>query len=79
MDRMAANLQWLKERGIVVVYTPFVELGRAVSGVVRFQLLSDAGFYNVIGNQNGKELMTDSRIVALDSKNRLKPAAPKQK
>lgn len=26
MDRMAANLQWLKERRIVVVYTPFVEL-----------------------------------------------------
>jgi len=26
LDRMAANLQWLKERGIPVVYTPFVEL-----------------------------------------------------
>lgn len=26
MDRMALNLQWLKERGIPVVYTPFVEL-----------------------------------------------------
>lgn len=26
MDRMAFNLQWLKERGIPVVYTPFVEL-----------------------------------------------------
>lgn len=25
MDRMAANLQWLKEQGIPVVYTPFVE------------------------------------------------------
>jgi len=25
MDRMAANLLWLKERGIPVVYTPFVE------------------------------------------------------
>jgi hypothetical protein len=25
MDRMAANLQWLKDRGITVVYTPFVE------------------------------------------------------
>jgi hypothetical protein len=25
LDRMAANLQWLKEQGIVVVYTPFVE------------------------------------------------------
>jgi mannan endo-1,4-beta-mannosidase len=25
MDRMAANLQWLKDRGIPVVYTPFVE------------------------------------------------------
>jgi Glycosyl hydrolase family 26 len=25
MDRMAANLQWLKERKIPVVYTPFVE------------------------------------------------------
>ena len=26
MDRMAANMQWLKEKGIVVIYTPFVEL-----------------------------------------------------
>jgi mannan endo-1,4-beta-mannosidase len=26
MDRMALNLQWLKDRGIPVVYTPFVEL-----------------------------------------------------
>jgi len=25
MDRMAANLQWLKDQGIPVVYTPFVE------------------------------------------------------
>lgn len=25
MDRMAANLQWLKDRDITVVYTPFVE------------------------------------------------------
>jgi hypothetical protein len=25
LDRMAANLQWLKERGIPVIYTPFVE------------------------------------------------------
>ena len=25
MDRMAANLQWLKEQGIPVVYTPLVE------------------------------------------------------
>lgn len=25
MDRMAANLQWLKEKGVVVIYTPFVE------------------------------------------------------
>lgn len=25
MDRMAGNLQWLKDRGIPVVYTPFVE------------------------------------------------------
>lgn len=26
MDRMAANLQWIKEQGIPVIYTPFVEL-----------------------------------------------------
>jgi mannan endo-1,4-beta-mannosidase len=26
MDRMALNMQWLKDRGIPVVYTPFVEL-----------------------------------------------------
>jgi beta-mannanase len=25
MDRMAANLQWLKDQGVPVVYTPFVE------------------------------------------------------
>jgi hypothetical protein len=25
LDRMAANLQWLKDRGVPVVYTPFVE------------------------------------------------------
>ena len=26
MDRMAANMQWLKDNGIAVIYTPFVEL-----------------------------------------------------
>ncbi len=26
MDRMAANMQWLKDNGITVIYTPFVEL-----------------------------------------------------
>jgi len=26
MDRMALNMKWLKDKGIVVVYTPFVEL-----------------------------------------------------
>lgn len=26
MDRMANSMQWLKERGITVIYTPFVEL-----------------------------------------------------
>ena len=26
MDRMASNLKWLQDRGITVVYTPFVEL-----------------------------------------------------
>ena len=37
------------------------------------------GFYNVVSSQNGKELMTDSRIVSLDSKDKLKLPAPKQK
>ena len=180
MDRMAANFQWLKDRGVVVVYTPFVELddrnkwhakdgphngirlfrlvhdhftakgldnilwayhttqnagalqqyypgdanvdiiGKSAYGgglefneyewavekkkkagkliwwaelgiraqndaprdcleVVRklderfpelfgFNFWSDAGFYNVLGNQNGKQLMTDSRILTGDSK-----------
>jgi mannan endo-1,4-beta-mannosidase len=180
MDRMAANLQWLKEKGVVVVYTPFVELddrykwhakegpqngirlfrlvhdhftgkgldnilwayhttqnagalqqfypgdayvdiiGKSAYGqglifdeydwavekkkkagkliwwaelgirgqkeaprdcldVVRklderfpelfgFNFWGDGGYFNVIGNQNGKELMMDSRIITLDSK-----------
>lgn len=180
MDRMAANLQWLREKGVVVVYTPFVELddrykwhakdgpqngirlfhlvhdhftakgldnilwayhttqnagalqkyypgdsyvdiiGKSAYGrglifdeydwavekkknagkliwwaelgirdqndaphdclaVVRklderfpelfgFNFWGDAGHYNVIGNEKGKELMTDSRIITLDSK-----------
>ena len=25
LDRMAANLQWLKDRGVPIIYTPFVE------------------------------------------------------
>jgi hypothetical protein len=29
MDRMALNMKWLQERGITVVYTPFVELNDA--------------------------------------------------
>lgn len=50
MDRMAANLQWLKDRGIVVVYTPFVELDDknkwhaqkgAKSGIKLFRLVHD--------------------------------------
>jgi hypothetical protein len=44
-----------------------------------FNFWSDDGFYNVVGNQNGKELMTDSRIVSLESKDKLKRPAPRQK
>lgn len=33
-----------------------------------FNFWGDAGFFNVIDNQNGKELMTDSRIVTVDSR-----------
>jgi hypothetical protein len=191
MDRMAANLQWLKARGIVVVYTPFVELddrnkwhakdgpkngirlfrlvhdyftakgldnviwafhttqragalkdyypgdpyvdviGKSAYGgglpfneydwaverkrqagkviwwaelgirdkaeaprdcldVVKkldeqypelagFNFWSDAGHYNVVGNRNAKELMTDPRIITLNSMDRLKAAARKAK
>lgn len=192
MDRMAANLQWLKARGLVVVYTPFVELddrnkwhakdgpkngirlyrlvhdyftakgldnliwafhttqragalqeyypgdqyvdviGKSAYGrglvfneyawavekkrqagkviwwaelgirdqaeaprdcldVVKkldeqfpelagFNFWSDAGHYNVVGNLNGKELMTDPRIITLtNSQDRLKAAAQKSK
>lgn len=32
-----------------------------------FNFWGDAGYYNVLGNQNGKELMTDSRIITRDS------------
>jgi len=188
MDRMAANLQWLKERGVVVIYTPFVEsddrykwhakegarnalrlyrlvhdyfsakgldhliwayhttqrdgalqeyypgdayvdvIGKSAYGrglvfheyewavqkkrqagkviwwaelglrdraeapqdclaVVKkleehypelagFNFWSDEGYFNVVGNQNGKALMTDPRIITLNNKERLK-APPK--
>lgn len=191
MDRMAGNLQWLRNRGVVVVYTPFVELddrnkwhakngpqngirlfrlvhdhfstkgldniiwafhttqragalqeyypgdayvdiiGKSAYGrglvfdeyewavekkkkdgkiiwwaelgirdqkeaprdcldVVRrleerfpelagFSFWGDAGFYNVVGNQNGKALMTDPRIITLDSKEMLSSPARKKK
>jgi hypothetical protein len=191
MDRMAANLEWLKARGIVVVYTPFVELddrnkwhakegakngirlyrlvhdyftakrldniiwafhttqrvgalkeyypgdqyvdviGKSAYGrglvfneydwavekkrqagkviwwaelgirdradaphdcldVVKkleerfpelagFNFWSDDGYYNVAGNRNGKELMNDSRIITLNSKDKLKAATPQPK
>lgn len=50
-----------------------------------FNFWGDAGFYNVVGNQNGKELMTHSRIINVDSKdqrsvrpgNKSKPGASK--
>lgn len=61
MDRMAANLAWLKSRGIVVVYTPFVELDDRnkwhakegpKTGIRLFQLVHDyftaKGLDNVI-------------------------------
>jgi hypothetical protein len=191
MDRMAANLQWLKTRGVVVVYTPFVELddrnkwhakegarsgirlyrlvhdhfaargldniiwayhttqragalqeyypgdqyvdilGKSAYGrglvfdeydwavekkrragkviwwaelgirdradaprdcldVVRklderfpelagFNFWGDDGYYNVTGNRNGRELMIDSRIITLNSKDKLKGATQKPK
>lgn len=50
MDRMAANLQWLRARGIVVVYTPFVELddrnkwhakGGPTNGIRLYRLVHD--------------------------------------
>lgn len=191
MDRMAANLRWLKDRGVVVVYTPFVELddrnkwhakegpksgirlfrlvhdhfsakgldnilwafhttqragalreyypgdqyvdilGKSAYGrglvfeeyewamekkkrfgkviwwaelglrdssdtprdcleVVKklderfpelagFSFWSDAGYYNVVGNRNGKELMTDPRIITLNTREKLKALAEKPK
>lgn len=50
LDRMAANLKWLKENGIAVVYTPFVELddrvkwharGGSQNGIKLFRLVHD--------------------------------------
>jgi hypothetical protein len=50
MDRMATNLQWLKARGVVVIYTPFVELddrykwhakGGATNGIRLYRLVHD--------------------------------------
>jgi hypothetical protein len=50
MDRMATNLLWLKASGIVVVYTPFVELddrnkwhakGGAKNGIRLYRLVHD--------------------------------------
>lgn len=191
MDRLAANLRWLKEKGVVVIYTPFVELddknkwhardgaqngirlfrlvhdhftargldnilwayhttqnagalqeyypgdsyvdliGKSAYGrglvfdeyewavekkkkagkliwwaelgirgqneapgdcldVVRklherfpelfgFNFWGDAPFYNVVGNQNGKELMSDPRIITVDSKDQRLLRPRKQK
>ena len=44
-----------------------------------FNFWGDDGFYNVVGNENGKQLMTDSRMVTSDSKDKLKRPALKQK
>jgi hypothetical protein len=45
-----------------------------------FNFWSDEGFYNVVGNRNGKELMTDPRIITLvNSKDRLKSTGRKSK
>lgn len=95
MDRMAANLRWLKDRGIPVVYTPFVEsddrnkwhakegpeniiklycldvvnkLETSYPELAGFVFWSDDGHYNVIGNNNGPELMAHPRIVTLETK-----------
>jgi hypothetical protein len=40
----------------------------ACQGWPEIKFWGDAGYYSVVGNQNGKELMTDSRIITLDSK-----------
>ncbi len=60
MDRMAANMQWLKDRNIPVIYTPFVELddknkwhskGGTANGMRLYQLVHDY-FTNVKGLDN---------------------------
>ena len=47
--------------------------------LVGFNFWSDEGHYNVVGNRNGKELMADPRIITLNSRDKLKAAAPKPK
>jgi len=44
-----------------------------------FNFWSDEGHYNVVGNRNTKKLIADPRIIALNSRDKLKAAAPKPK
>jgi hypothetical protein len=37
-----------------------------------FCFWSDDGFYNVVGNTNGKELMSSPKIITMNSKDKIK-------
>jgi hypothetical protein len=75
----AGKVIWFAELGIrgksespVDCMNVLAKLENSYPELAGFSFWSDDGFYNVVGNNNGKELMSSPKIVTMNSSDKVK-------